>query len=573
MKSRSKLISENESIESRNRLLHKKTRALKRNNQCYLNVIREHAEMIDKLQTERDKAQLSDYDTQSKISEMKNLMVQLKEERSKVTVLQSEVEDHIGEIEELRAVLARRSKNLQVAQKRQAVFEKLNHTLRIKSSKLENDNSRLKKNEESLKLERNTLLEEKKKILAEVNEVKAQLEKEKTTARIARVKSVKSMNMLTAADHNIKALRLDVYNRAKENISVRARLASISKANDLESDKLHELLSLRERNKSLEKITESEDLLKQAVRNLEEENEAGLDKQSKFQNECKELRDQISRLMCDQKISAGYLEQAMQTAIEKRILEQKSRELQKVCSEKNRIIDELTDDLKLRTKEIASYESRLREQEAKLIEVISQNNVGKNEFEEYLQESRNECEMLQKQRALTVKKLVVAQRKLNAANIEMGLEKKSCAHYQELLKLERETNSENFAQINRKYHYEIDQLDEKLENDRLANEKMQDDFQRVTSSCVLILKVLLAAESSSKKSFICPQCKVLFRDPVTCQPCGHSFCDNCIQEHCPLCHERVSYYPNDILLALTNSFKERFDKLTELNHILEKKEP
>jgi len=573
MKSRAKLISENESIELRNRLLHKKTRALKRNNQCYLNVIKEHADAIEKLEAERDSAKLCEQDTKAQMNELKNLMAQLTEESGKVVVLEQEVENQMVEIEEVRAILARRSKNLQLSQKRQEAFEKLNHSLRCQLSELQNNNENLKKNEECLKSERDALLREKRKILAELQDLQKELEKQKTNARIATVKSVKSMNMLTAADHNIKSLRLDLYNRAKENISVRARLATITKSNDLESDKLNELLSLRERNKSLEKITESEDLLKQTVLELEKRNEDGIDKQFKFQNECKELRDQISRLMCDQKISAGYLEQAMQTAIEKRILEQKSRELQKLCGVKSRIIDELTEDLKLRTKEIANYESKLREQEAKLIDIVSKSNAGKNEFEGYLRDSRDECEQLQKQLAQTDQRLLLSNRKLDAATIEMMLEKKSSAHYQELLKLERETNSENFAEINRKYHNEIDKLSDQVEAERTRNEKLSNEYQHVALSCLKILKVLMAAESASKSSFTCPRCKVLFREPVTCQPCGHSFCDNCIQDKCPLCKERVSYFPNDILTTLTNAFKDRFSQLTILNDILEKKEP
>jgi len=485
--------------------------------------------------------------------------------------LEEEIEEHVLEIDEVRRTLARRTKNLQIAQKKEEAFEKLNNVLRRQSSELQIVNSKLENSEMSLREERDELLKDQKKTMAEIKELKVQQQKERSKAQIATVNAVKHMNMLTAADQNIKALRLDLYNRAKENITVRAKLATISKAKDMESDKMHELMSLRENNKSLEKITKSEQELKQTVFDLERKNEVGLGKQFKFESECKELRNQISRLMCDQKISSGYLEQAMQTAIEKRILEQKTKELEKISSGKTKVIDELTADLKIRTKEIADYEKRLRDQEAELISIISKSSAGKNEHEGYLQDCRQECETLRKKQSQNEQRAVSAERRLEAVSRELILVKKSCAHYQDLLKMEREANSEKLVEINKNYQKELDVLNEQHETDRSTVEMLRKEHEQIKFSCIQILKVLLASENLAKSSFICPQCKVLFRDPVTCQPCGHSFCDNCIHEFCPMCEERVSYFPNDVLLTLTAGFKERFHQLTVLNEILEVK--
>jgi hypothetical protein len=39
-----------------------------------------------------------------------------------------------------------------------------------------------------------------------------------------------------------------------------------------------------------------------------------------------------------------------------------------------------------------------------------------------------------------------------------------------------------------------------------------------------VVAKLLVSETATEPSFTCTQCMSLFKDPVTCVPCGHSFC-------------------------------------------------
>ena len=72
---------------------------------------------------------------------------------------------------------------------------------------------------------------------------------------------------------------------------------------------------------------------------------------------------------------------------------------------------------------------------------------------------------------------------------------------------------------------------------------------------------MLMAEQASEPSFKCTICSNLFVDPITCQPCGHSFCSKCIKKRKSICREckiEVKYFSNEILENLTNKFKMRY---------------
>ena len=76
-----------------------------------------------------------------------------------------------------------------------------------------------------------------------------------------------------------------------------------------------------------------------------------------------------------------------------------------------------------------------------------------------------------------------------------------------------------------------------------------------------IANKMLMAEQSSEPSFKCTICSNLFVDPITCQPCGHSFCSKCIKKRKSVCKEckiNVKYFSNEILENLTNKFKMRY---------------
>ena len=75
-----------------------------------------------------------------------------------------------------------------------------------------------------------------------------------------------------------------------------------------------------------------------------------------------------------------------------------------------------------------------------------------------------------------------------------------------------------------------------------------------------IINKMYIADQSCEPSFKCIFCNKLFIDPVTCQPCGHSFCKKCIKSKkdiCKECNVKVKYFPNEILENLTNKFKMR----------------
>ena len=78
---------------------------------------------------------------------------------------------------------------------------------------------------------------------------------------------------------------------------------------------------------------------------------------------------------------------------------------------------------------------------------------------------------------------------------------------------------------------------------------------------VEIANKMFVAEQACEPSFKCTICKDLFVDPITCQPCGHSYCSKCIKRKdnmCPECKVKVKYFGNEILENLTNKFKMRF---------------
>uniref|UniRef100_A0A8C6URV1 RING-type domain-containing protein n=1 Tax=Neogobius melanostomus TaxID=47308 RepID=A0A8C6URV1_9GOBI len=75
----------------------------------------------------------------------------------------------------------------------------------------------------------------------------------------------------------------------------------------------------------------------------------------------------------------------------------------------------------------------------------------------------------------------------------------------------------------------------------------------------------------SEDQFLCSICLEVFTDPVT-TPCGHSFCnicinkhwDNCDHCHCPVCKEEFSSRPklktNTFMLEMVSEFKTKPQK-------------
>jgi hypothetical protein len=82
---------------------------------------------------------------------------------------------------------------------------------------------------------------------------------------------------------------------------------------------------------------------------------------------------------------------------------------------------------------------------------------------------------------------------------------------------------------------------------------------------------IILSEEATESSFTCFMCMQILDAPVTCIPCGHSFCKRCIAKtnRCGRCGPNVAitYYPNDLLDNLTTKFLFRRQALGSLKII------
>lgn len=79
---------------------------------------------------------------------------------------------------------------------------------------------------------------------------------------------------------------------------------------------------------------------------------------------------------------------------------------------------------------------------------------------------------------------------------------------------------------------------------------------------------LIVNEEASEASFTCFACLAVFTKPVTCIPCGHSYCLSCIEQThtCTQCRPavKVTYYANELLEELCSRFVFRKQALQTL---------
>lgn len=89
-----------------------------------------------------------------------------------------------------------------------------------------------------------------------------------------------------------------------------------------------------------------------------------------------------------------------------------------------------------------------------------------------------------------------------------------------------------------------------------AKKKLRETEDRESNWKTLIGK-LEQAEGSLKEALSCPYCKGLYKNSVTCIPCGHSFCFKCkdayANKRCHECNE-----DNSIEVVYRNKLLDEF---------------
>eukprot|EP00949_MAST-11_sp_MAST-11-sp1_P001452 g1452.t1 len=68
---------------------------------------------------------------------------------------------------------------------------------------------------------------------------------------------------------------------------------------------------------------------------------------------------------------------------------------------------------------------------------------------------------------------------------------------------------------------------EKAAGDSEANAALAKSLKATEKELSAVVHKLVAAEEASESAFTCLSCMQLFEDPVTCIPCGHTFCRKC----------------------------------------------
>ena len=71
---------------------------------------------------------------------------------------------------------------------------------------------------------------------------------------------------------------------------------------------------------------------------------------------------------------------------------------------------------------------------------------------------------------------------------------------------------------------------------------------------------LESTEKALEVDLSCQKCMQLMVNPVTCIPCGHSFCESCIgdDDECHACNMDIEYkFKNDLLTVIVSKTKYR----------------
>merc|ERR1711871_215306 len=137
-------------------------------------------------------------------------------------------------------------------------------------------------------------------------------------------------------------------------------------------------------------------------------------------------------------------------------------------------------------------------------------------------------------------------------------------------------------EVQMQYKQLLSDASDAKENARLAN-KLKETEKELRNTLVKILKT----EEATESAFTCLKCMNLFDKPITCIPCGYSFCEKCIDAYskekskavenggcCPECDEsgdkrkakKVDYFiQNELLENLSSRFLFRKQAIESLN--------
>lgn len=145
-------------------------------------------------------------------------------------------------------------------------------------------------------------------------------------------------------------------------------------------------------------------------------------------------------------------------------------------------------------------------------------------------------------------------------------------------KVQYAINLANHSKMKNVYEKEIDTLQNQLLKQTTLNNKYSKQIDGLSHTLTIsesehtlyldrcsqlseILNKLTISEETSEMSFKCVVCLKLYNKPVTCQPCGHSYCQRCIEKKDGKCQEcsnlEVEYFFNEILDDLTKKYKQR----------------
>ena len=105
-------------------------------------------------------------------------------------------------------------------------------------------------------------------------------------------------------------------------------------------------------------------------------------------------------------------------------------------------------------------------------------------------------------------------------------------------------------------------------------------------------RVPILFQEASETAFTCMECMEIMKKPVTCIPCGHSYCEGCLRggavsyelrggegksgeknsggECCPECKKKVEYYiENQLLENLCARYVFRKQAISSLKNMCE----